>query len=116
MPLEAKANIRNNCFQKWKNNYEMVEYCIKEQTEALSVLRRSPSTPIKNRCMGKWKENYEMVNYCIKEQSGAARRLGVTGEFSGGNASPSASPSRPQRAPSGNCSSWIVANGVKHCM
>ena len=27
-------NIRNRCFEDWGDNYRMVEYCIKKQTEA----------------------------------------------------------------------------------
>ena len=31
----VKADIRSYCFNEWGENYEMVEYCMKQQSEAL---------------------------------------------------------------------------------
>ena len=110
---EARANIRNNCFQKWKTDYEMVEYCIEEQSTALSKLRRIPNSGIKSRCSSKWGQDYEMVVYCIEEQSGAAGRLGVTRERTSSPSQPSRSAPTPSR---GGCSSFIISNGEKICI
>lgn len=112
-PPEAKANIRNNCFQKWKTDYEMVEYCIEQQNEALSKLRRIPNSGIKSRCTNKWGQDYEMVVYCIEEQSGAAGRLGVTRERTTSPSQPTRSIPTPSR---GGCSNFIISNGEKICI
>ncbi len=114
LPVTAKADIRSNCFNEWKNNYKMVEYCIQTQTQALSSLQNTPSSPIKSRCLGEWGENYRMVNYCIERQSGAASRLGVMGEYSKGQSSTPAG-IKEQKGQQG-CRNFIIANGVKHCM
>ena len=29
------SNIKNNCLREWGENYEMVEYCMKQQSAAL---------------------------------------------------------------------------------
>lgn len=94
----AKADIRSKCFQKWNTDYQMVEYCIKEQTEASSKLQRTPSSPIQSKCISKWGQDYQMVNYCIEQQSGSANRLGVASSapLAGGSAQ-----NMPSGAPSG---------------
>ena len=35
LPTVANADIRSYCFNEWGENYEMVEYCMKQQTAAL---------------------------------------------------------------------------------
>ena len=111
-PPDAKASIRNNCFKKWKTEYDMVEYCIEQQNEALAKLKRIPNSGIKSRCSSKWGQEYDMVVYCIEQQTGAANRLGVTRE------STPSSVQTERRAPSssrGNCSSYVISNGEKIC-
>ena len=110
---EAKANIRNNCFQKWKTNYDMVEFCIEQQNKALSKLRRIPNSGIKSRCSSKWGQNYDMAVFCVEQQSGAAGRLGVTRERTSSPSQPTRSGPSPSR---GSCSSFIISNGEKICI
>ena len=75
-PTAANADIRSNCFSKWGEDYEMVEYCIKNQSNAASNINNAPNTNIKNNCLRKWGEDYEMVEYCMNQQSGALQRIG----------------------------------------
>ena len=114
-PLEAKANIKNNCFQKWKTEYDMVEFCIGQQTEALARLRRIPNSGIKSRCSSKWGQEYDMVVFCIEQQSGAASRLRVTEERTSGQSKPARRASSPSSS-QGGCSNYIISGGKKICI
>ena len=76
LPTAVNADIRSNCFRKWGEDYEMVEYCMKNQSNAAANIMRSPDTNIKNNCLRKWGEDYEMVEYCMNQQSGALQRIG----------------------------------------
>jgi hypothetical protein len=116
IPNAANADIRSNCFKQWNTNYRMVEFCIEQQTEALSKLQRTSSSPIMSRCRDQWNENYRMINFCIEQQSDSANRLGVTREYSvqpmltGG--ARSGSKSHDYVRSGGGC---ITANNVTHC-
>ena len=35
LPNAVNADIRSYCFNEWGENYEMVEYCMKQQSAAL---------------------------------------------------------------------------------
>ena len=35
LPTAVNADIRSNCFKKWGEDYEMVEYCMNQQSGAL---------------------------------------------------------------------------------
>ena len=67
--------IETRCHQEWKDDYRMVEYCIKTQREALGNLNKY-SGPILERCKREWGDDYRMVEYCTKEQIEAKQRLG----------------------------------------
>ena len=112
-PPDAKANIRNNCFKKWKTEYDMVEYCIDQQNQALAKLKRIPNSGIKSRCSSKWGQEYDMVVYCIEQQAGSANRLGVTRESTPRSGQIER---RAPRSSRGNCSSYIISNGEKICI
>ncbi|MFA7050395.1 MAG: hypothetical protein WC164_04795 [Patescibacteria group bacterium] len=71
---QTTPGIKSSCQNKWGTDYEMVEYCIKKQTEAWNNLR-GWSGPIKNECSGKWGTDYEMVEYCIKKQTEAKNNI-----------------------------------------
>jgi hypothetical protein len=62
------------CRDKWGSNYEMVLYCIKNQSAAKREISGYYGM-IKNNCKKKWGSNYEMVLYCIKNQSAAKREI-----------------------------------------
>jgi len=83
------GSIRSNCIQKWGTDYEMIEYCIKNQTSASSKVKRIPNNSIKSSCSSKWGEDYEMVEYCYKNQSGAKSRLGMSSQSPSRNFAPS---------------------------
>jgi hypothetical protein len=77
------ATIIAQCSGKWGTNYEMVEYCQKEQQGAKDRLDRGNvygiSGPvfgsIRQECQQKWQNNFEMREYCEKEQAGAYKRI-----------------------------------------
>lgn len=72
---QSSANIiYSQCKEKWGNNYEMVQFCIKNQTDARSVVR-SHQGGIRQRCEEKWGTNYEMIEFCINNQTTAKRNL-----------------------------------------
>jgi hypothetical protein len=68
------SSIKVYCSNEWGTDYRMVEYCIKNQTEALSKLNRH-SGPIRNDCEKKWGADYRMVVYCIEQQTQAKRNI-----------------------------------------
>lgn len=73
-PKATRGVIESDCKKKWGTNYEMVEYCIKNQRQAVNNLSRH-SGPILQECGRKWGTNYEMVEYCTKNQQQAQRNL-----------------------------------------
>ena len=73
----ADRNINNHCKSEWGTDYEMLEYCIKNQEEAKNNLRNKIISPeISQKCKNEWGTNYEMVDYCVKNQEEAKRNLG----------------------------------------
>lgn len=76
--------IIDQCTAKWGTNYEMVEYCEKEQQQAKDALaQRESAHPINDAVMAgitrdcdqKWRGNFEMIDYCQKEAISAYQRL-----------------------------------------
>lgn len=67
-------SIKPNCEKEWKDDYKMVEYCIKEQSTAFHNIS-SKSGPILKKCRDEWGTDYKMVEYCTKEQTAAKNRL-----------------------------------------
>lgn len=67
--------IRTDCQNKWKTDYQMVEHCIKTQTEALEHLSQY-SGAILETCTYKWDHDYQMIEHCTKEQTAAKKRIG----------------------------------------
>lgn len=63
------------CRKRWGSNYEMLQYCLKQQMKAEHSVARSPRDEIYNRCREKWGNNYEMVEYCIGNQTTARDNL-----------------------------------------
>ena len=94
------TGIEGYCANKWPDDYQMREYCAKQQINANQelfsiaeskglikngTLSTSPSggdyEKIVNRCMNKWKNrqfktyDFTMVVYCIKQQFSAYKRM-----------------------------------------
>ncbi len=72
------AGIKENCMKEWGDNYRMVEYCVKQQSQAKSWLLSNSATispEIRRRCKSEWKTNYRMVKYCVEKQSKSKRNL-----------------------------------------
>lgn len=82
-PLRASVakNIKEAAFAKWKDNYQMVDYEIENQTEAYDTLlsyNKNYRPEVKNiiaRAINKWKSNYAMVVYEIESQIEAKERI-----------------------------------------
>lgn len=73
-PRNSADEITEMCQEKWGNNYEMVNYCIKNQRNAKREVSGYSGT-IRNNCENKWGSNYEMVLHCIKNQRAAKRAI-----------------------------------------
>lgn len=67
--------IKNDCENKWANNFEMVLYCIKNQSEAKRAIDNTIKDEISRFCENKWDNNFEMVEYCIKNQRDAKQKV-----------------------------------------
>lgn len=71
---QTTSSIKNDCSKEWGRDYSMIEYCVKNQTEARDKLRRY-SGSIRNDCEKEWGSDYRMVVYCIEKQTKAKRNL-----------------------------------------
>ena len=112
LPTAVNADIRSNCFGKWGEDYEMVEYCIKNQSTAASNINRSPDSNIKNNCLRKWGEDYEMVEYCMKQQSGALQRIGGGNNYNNNFDSRKNSNTINELS----CSNYLIVDKKKTCL
>ncbi len=107
----VEADIRSDCFNKWGDDYRMVEYCINQQNEAGAKLHRIPNDSMKANCLSKWGSDYRMVVYCYEQQSGALQRIGGRQvNYNKNNAKPTIKRSND------NCESFIVLEGKKTCL
>jgi endonuclease YncB( thermonuclease family) len=69
--------IQARCSRKWGTDYEMVKYCVDNQTDAQNALKGMDIPPeIDAHCTSKWGSDYEMVKYCVDNQIDAKLRLG----------------------------------------
>ena len=89
-------------------DYSMIEYCIKDQTNALNTIRAFPNDEIKRRCVDQWDRDYSMIEYCYREQSGAKRRLGIE--------SSSPSPKEKINRTLVPCQNHIIVGSQKKCL
>jgi hypothetical protein len=55
----------------------MVQFCVKQQTEAKRELQADPNDAISKHCKKQWGNNYNMFKFCIQQQREAKRRLGI---------------------------------------
>ncbi len=80
---DATNVIRNDCANKWQNDFRMQEYCIQKQEDALIALKKGkpndiPSdvfAKIRSECKSKWGNDFRMREHCEKKQCSAWRRL-----------------------------------------
>lgn len=71
-----KEEIIDRCEAKWGTDYNMVKYCVDNQTESSSQLNRmSVSKEIQSRCEDKWGTDYNMVKYCVDNQTESKNQL-----------------------------------------
>ena len=109
---EVNADIRSYCFNEWGENYEMVEYCMKNQSNAALNIYNSPDSNIKNNCLREWGENYEMVEYCMKQQSAALQRIGG-GTYNDNNFDSRKKSNTINALP---CTNYIIVDKKKTCL
>jgi hypothetical protein len=74
-PRQHSSSIYTDCKKEWKTDYEMVEYCVKEQTKAKNWVSDLSNNGIRQRCEKQWKRDYEMIEWCIDEQTKAKNSL-----------------------------------------
>jgi hypothetical protein len=73
---EPDMDIAEACRNKWHNDYEMQDYCRKQQEEARSWAKHaSIDNDIAVHCTSEWPANWEMFAYCVKQQNAAKQRL-----------------------------------------
>ncbi len=80
---EAEQVIRRHCEREWPNDYNMRNYCTKQQRQALAILKegRPHDIPeevfvgIRSKCAVEWPEDYNMRQYCEKQQFDSYREL-----------------------------------------
>ena len=79
----AERVIRKHCEREWPNDYSMRSFCVKQQREALDVLKqgRPDDIPeevfvgVRNKCAVEWPEDFNMRRYCEKQQFDSYREL-----------------------------------------
>jgi hypothetical protein len=80
---DAEQVIRRHCEREWPENYNMRNYCTKQQRRALSTLKqgRPQDIPeevfaeVRSKCAAEWPEDYGMRQYCEKQQFDSYREL-----------------------------------------
>src|SRR5688500_4455610 len=71
-PAGQEADIQRFCAARWRVDYEMQEYCIRQQQEARAwVQNRRIDSGIAAHCRGRWPSDWEMFAYCVKQQEEA---------------------------------------------
>lgn len=73
---DAEAVIRHHCQNEWPNDYNMHAYCIEQQHNALTQLRRGAPEGIpkevfaqmRSHCAAEWPDDYAMRAYCEAQQ------------------------------------------------
>lgn len=62
------------CRSKWGGtDYEMVLYCVQNQSSAKSNLDRRPKDLISQNCIDGWGNNFQMIEYCANNRQNAKR-------------------------------------------
>ncbi len=69
--------IMSSCKKKWGTNYNMIKYCVDNQTESYNSISNLPDNEIMSRCRSKWGTNYNMIKYCVDNQTESKRSLGL---------------------------------------
>ncbi len=99
IPTALYAGFKEFCAGKYPGDYEMQEYCYKQQLEAMhklhklldryNVLTIQPDGRVKlnpppsggvyreifSNCISKWKDDHTMQLYCFEKQAAAYQRL-----------------------------------------
>jgi hypothetical protein len=80
---EAEQVIRRHCERAWPDDYNMRNFCTKQQREALAILKRGRPhdipeevfASIRSKCAVDWPEDYNMRQYCENQQFDSYREL-----------------------------------------
>lgn len=83
MPSDWQQTVKSKCQEEWPTDYRMQEYCVKQQTEAVSALGKSnPSDVglaafriIRGKCAEEWPRDFKMRAYCERQQVEGYRAL-----------------------------------------
>jgi len=86
---QEMTDIKSNCKDKWHTDYEMQDYCVRKQVQALNDvvhimnghLSQDEKEMLAN-CSVKWKQaagaDWEMTRYCYRKQHAAYERLNAS--------------------------------------
>lgn len=80
---DGEQVIKRHCQREWPTDYSMRNYCVKQQRDALAILKRGcpPDIPadvfaeVRARCAEEWPDDYSMRAYSEQQQLDAYREL-----------------------------------------
>ena len=80
---DAEQILKRHCQRQWPADYNMRNYCVKEQRDALATLKRGrpPDIPadvfaqVRAKCAEEWPDDYSMRVYSEQQQFDAYREL-----------------------------------------
>jgi TIR domain len=80
---DADAVINKHCEKEWPKDFNMRAYCVRQQREAVTSLKRGGPldippdvfAEIRAACASQWPEDFNMRLYCEKQQIGAYLEL-----------------------------------------
>jgi len=72
--IVSAGTIRQDCSNKWGEDYRMIKYCISKQDKARDELLRYNGENKRN-CANKWGSDYRMTLYCTKKQTKAEKSV-----------------------------------------
>lgn len=83
MPSDWQQTVESKCQEEWPTDYRMQEYCVKQQTEAVSALSQSHPSDVdlaafrvvRGKCAEEWPRDFKMRAYCERQQVEGYRAL-----------------------------------------
>jgi hypothetical protein len=84
---DADAVIRHHCEHEWPDDFSMRAYCIQQQREAVTKLRRGGRpedvsedvfSGVRRKCAAEWPDDYAMRVYCEEQQLAGYRQVRET--------------------------------------
>lgn len=74
-PDRPRFDIGKKCREEWPNNYQMQDYCVERQDEAMARAGNWIDRDIAVLCTDEWPSDWTMFMHCVDGQTAAMRRL-----------------------------------------